>query len=243
MLARALVQLLPAPDLAERLEITRVLSATGRWPGGLARERPFRAPHHTVSHVGMVGGGPLVAPGEITLAHGGVLFLDELPEFQREVLEALREPLETGRILISRARGHIELPARFQLVAAMNPCPCGWLGHPRVTCHCPPAIVQRYRRRISGPLLDRIELRVELMPPTLDELAPLRASPPSAASSDETLRSRVLGVRERARARAQAGTNAELLPSELDRFVPLTGHVRALLERASSQGPLRASRR
>jgi magnesium chelatase family protein len=240
MLARALVHLLPPPDLAERLEITRVLSATGRWPGGLARERPFRAPHHTVSFAGMVGGGPLVAPGEITLAHGGVLFLDELPEFQREVLEALREPLETGRILISRARGHIELPARFQLVAAMNPCPCGWLGHPRVACHCPPTVVQRYRRRISGPLLDRIELRVELMPPTLEELSPSRASPASETGTEETLRSRVLAVRERARARQQAGTNAELAPSELDRLVPLRGHVRELLERASVQGPFSA---
>jgi len=169
-----------------------------------------------------------------------VLFLDELPEFQREVLEALREPLETGRILISRARAQIELPARFQLVAAMNPCPCGWLGHPRVPCHCPPAIVQRYRRRISGPLLDRIELRVELAPPSLDELAPARASPRPARSPDESFRARVLDVRERGRSRGQVGSNAELASSDLDRLVPLAGRVRDLLAGASERTALSA---
>jgi len=172
MLARRLVRLLPPPTMAERLEITRVLSASGRWPGGLARERPFRAPHHTTSHAGLVGGGAHAHPGEISLAHGGVLFLDELPEFRREVLESLRQPLESGCISISRAARHVELPARFQLVAAMNPCPCGYRGHPRVTCSCAPSFVQRYRRRISGPLLDRIDLVIEIAPPSIEELAP-----------------------------------------------------------------------
>lgn len=172
MLARRFATLLPEPTLEERLEITRVLSAAGRWPGGLARSRPFRAPHHTVSYAGLVGGGVPPAPGEITLAHCGVLFLDELPEFRREVLEALRQPLEEGVVRISRAGRQLELEARFQLLAAMNPCPCGYLGHPRTPCACPPTAVQRYRRRISGPLLDRIDLRIELAPPTLDELAP-----------------------------------------------------------------------
>ncbi len=181
MLARRFGTLLPEPTLEERLEITRVLSAAGRWPGGLARSRPFRAPHHTVSYAGLVGGGAPPSPGEITLAHCGVLFLDELPEFRREVLEALRQPLEEGVVRISRAGRQLELEAHFQLLAAMNPCPCGYLGHPRTPCACPPTAVQRYRRRISGPLLDRIDLRIELAPPTLDELAPR-----SAASSRST---------------------------------------------------------
>ncbi len=236
MLARRLVRLLPAPSPAERLEITRVLSAAGRWPGGLAQERPYRAPHHTVSFAGMVGGGPLAAPGEITLAHGGVLFLDELPEFQREVLEALREPLETGRILIGRARMHVELPARFQLVAAMNPCPCGWHGHPRQFCHCPATSVQRYRRRISGPLLDRIELRVELEPPSLDELI---ATAPATAASDHW-RKRVELVRSAGSQRGQTGSNAELTTAELDRHVPLSGKLRSLIEKANARSAFSA---
>jgi magnesium chelatase family protein len=128
-----------------------------------------------VSYAGLVGGGAPPSPGEITLAHCGVLFLDELPEFRREVLEALRQPLEEGLVRISRAGRQLELEAHFQLLAAMNPCPCGYLGHPRTPCACPPTAVQRYRRRISGPLLDRIDLRIELAPPTLDELAPRSA--------------------------------------------------------------------
>jgi magnesium chelatase family protein len=182
LLARCLPELLAPPDEQEALEITRVLSAIGRWPGGLARERPFRAPHHTVSYAGLVGGGIPVAPGEVTLAHCGVLFLDELPEFRREALEALRQPLETGRVLVSRSGTWLELPARFQVVAAMNPCPCGYLGHPRIPCRCSPTAIQRYRGRISGPLLDRIPLRVELPAPALEELVP-EAAPTAHASA------------------------------------------------------------
>jgi len=189
MLARRFATLLPEPTLEERLEITRVLSAAGRWPGGLARSRPFRAPHHTVSYAGLVGGGAPPAPGEITLAHCGVLFLDELPEFRREVLEALRQPLEEGVVRISRAGRQLELEAHFQLLAAMNPCPCGYLGHPRTPCACPPTAVQRYRRRISGPLLDRIDLRIELAPPTLDELAPRSAEGARGAASSRSTNS------------------------------------------------------
>jgi magnesium chelatase family protein len=170
LLARALHGLLPPPELAERIAITRVLSATGLWPGELARARPFRAPHHTASHVGLVGGGTPITAGEITLAHGGLLFLDELPEFRRETLEALRQPLEEGRVLIARAGRRLELPARFQLACAMNPCPCGYRGHPAIPCRCSSAEVHRYRRRISGPLLDRIELRIELSPPEVRSL-------------------------------------------------------------------------
>jgi hypothetical protein len=143
LLARALVDLLPAPDLAERIEITRVLSAAGRWPGGLAAERPFRAPHHTVSYAGLVGGGNPPVPGEITLAHRGLLFLDELPEFRREALEALREPLERGEITVARAGARLECPAGFQLVAAMNPAPAVTAGTRGV-----PAAVRRVRSSV-----------------------------------------------------------------------------------------------
>ena len=171
MLARGLTRLMDAPTLEERIAITSVLSAVGRWPGGLANERPFRAPHHSASDAGLVGGGPQAAPGEITLAHRGVLFLDELPEFRRSALEALRQPLETGEVHLSRAARRSVAPAQFQLVAAMNPCPCGYLGHPRRACRCSSQAVERYRRRISGPLLDRIDLRMEVNPPSIAALA------------------------------------------------------------------------
>jgi magnesium chelatase family protein len=209
-----------------------VLSATGRWPGGLARERPFRAPHHTVSFAGLVGGGSPPAAGEVTLAHGGVLFLDELPEFRRDALEALRTPLEEGCVRIGRATGRLELPARFRLVCAMNPCPCGYLGHPRVPCRCPPALVDRYRGRVSGPLLDRIDLRVELPAPSLDELAP--STPPAPKEAREpALVAQVAAARELARARQGELENAALPGSELDRHCPLDAAGRRILARAA----------
>ncbi|MBK7878158.1 MAG: YifB family Mg chelatase-like AAA ATPase [Planctomycetes bacterium] len=239
MLARRLVRLLPPPTLDERLDVTRALSAAGRWPGGLARSRPFRAPHHTISYAGLVGGGSNAQPGEITLAHRGVLFLDELPEFRREVLEALRQPLESGRVLLSRATRRVELPAEFQLVAAMNPCPCGYRGHPRIACACPPTAVERYRRRISGPFLDRIDLVVDVPAPSIDELA--RA--PSAADEryrEPSLVERVLRARERARARHGLRANAALGTDELDRCAPLDAAVRAFLEKAARRRGLSA---
>lgn len=246
MLARRLARLLPPPELDERLEITRALSAAGRWPGGLARERPFRAPHHTISYAGLIGGGANVQPGEVTLAHRGVLFLDELPEFRREVLEALRQPIESGAVLVSRASRQVELPARFQLVAAMNPCPCGYRGHPRITCACPPSTVQRYRRRISGPLLDRIDLHVEVLAPSVEELAPVAANGAhgsnaiDAPSSEAALRARVSRAVERARARHGPRRNAELDARELDRVAPLAGAVRELVEKAAVRRGLSA---
>jgi magnesium chelatase family protein len=236
LLARRLTRLLPALEREERLEITQAQSAAGRWPGGLASERPFRAPHHTISYAAMVGGGAQATPGEITLAHGGVLFLDELPEFRREVLESLRQPLESGTVLIARVARRVELPARFQLVAAMNPCPCGYLGHARTPCRCPPASVQRYRRRISGPLLDRIELIQEVQPASLDELAGAFESRPSADAgehSEATLIAHVRRARELALARGQRLPNARLDANDLDRHAPLDGESRQLLERAS----------
>jgi magnesium chelatase family protein len=234
MLARRAASVWPAPTLEERLEITRVRSASGQPPGGLARDRPFRAPHHTVSYAGLVGGGAPPAPGEITLAHGGVLFLDELPEFRRDALEALRTPLEEGVVRIGRAGACVELPARFALVAAMNPCPCGYQGHPRTPCACAPSAVQRYRQRISGPLLDRIDLRVELGPPSLEELAPPRQRGGDGAPAGETelWRERVTHARQRQSARQGDEPNAALSANALDRLAPLVPEARRLLERA-----------
>jgi magnesium chelatase family protein len=230
MLARRLVDLLPAPTLDERIEITQVLSAVGRWPQGLARRRPFRAPHHTTSFAGLVGGGAPLAPGELTLAHQGVLFLDELPEFTREALEALRQPLEEGFVHLARAAHHATLPARVQLVAAMNPCPCGHLGDARVACTCPPFAVRRYRARISGPMLDRIDLRValEAAPPT--EL--VEAPPPPPERAGETVAARVAAARLRQRERGQRVANALLGGDELDRLAPLARGPRRTLEAA-----------
>ncbi len=247
MLARRLPRLLPGPDFEERLEITQALSAAGRWPGGLAHTRPFRAPHHTASYAAMIGGGLLASPGEITLAHRGVLFLDELPEFRREVLEALRQPLEAGSVLVSRSARQVELPSRFQLVAAMNPCPCGYLGHRRVACRCPPGLVQRYRRRISGPLLDRIDLVLEVQPADVDELAALPGAPrvelplgEASEASEARLRTRVRAARELARERQAGVLNSMLDADELDRFAPLLGPARTLLERAARARSLSA---
>jgi len=236
LLARALHGLLPAPTIDERLEITRVLSAVGRWPGELARTRPFRAPHHTASHAGLVGGGSPPVPGEITLAHEGLLFLDELPEFRRESLESLRQPLESGTITLSRAGKRLDLPARFQLVCAMNPCPCGYRGHPVLTCRCPPGDVQRYRRRISGPLLDRVDLRLELPAPAVEELG----RPPAGAARGSELVTRVAAARQRALARQGGRANSTLDAGELDHVAPLERAALALLERATARFALSA---
>jgi magnesium chelatase family protein len=215
LLARALVALLPEPALEERLEITRVLSAAGRWPGALARGRPFRAPHPTTSFAGLVGGGSPPAPGEITLAHGGVLFLDELPEWRREVLETLRQPLEEGRVSIARAGRRLELPARFLLVAAMNPCPCGYRGHGQRPCACAPADVGRDQRRV----------------------AELALPPPGAAAA---CAARVEAAAARARARQGPTWNARLDAAALDRVAPLDRASRRLLERAADRRGLSA---
>jgi len=238
MLARRLLALLPEPTREERIEITLALSAAGQWPGGLAHERPFRAPHHTTSFAGLVGGGSPPRPGEVSLAHHGLLFLDELPEFPRDALEALREPLEEGRVRLSRAGHRVELPASFQLAAAMNPCPCGHRGHPRVSCKCSPPVVERYRRRISGPLLDRIELRVDLVPPSIEELlgdgrAPVPSESAPAELRQAVLARAVLEGRERARARQGELPNARLGVAHLEELVPLDRGSRRLLERAT----------
>src|SRR4029079_10172274 len=170
MLAQRLPSLLPALTEAEALEVAAVASIAGRFIAQRWGERPFRAPHHTASGVALVGGGSDPRPGEISMAMHGVLFLDELPEFDRRVLEVLREPLESGRVSVSRAARQAEFPAEFQLVAAMNPCACGYLGHHSGRCRCKPDQIQRYRARISGPLLDRIDVQIEVPAVAVDTL-------------------------------------------------------------------------
>ncbi len=217
MLAERLPGILPPLTEAEALETCAVLSVAGQAGNCLAQwgRRPFRAPHHTASGVALVGGGSVPRPGEISLAHNGVLFLDELPEFSRQVLEVLREPMESGHIAISRAARQSTFPARFQLVAAMNPCPCGYAGGPR--CHCTPDQIQRYRSRVSGPLLDRIDLCVQVpqMP-----LAELNAKQPPAGEDSASVRARVLAARARGWSRAGC-TNAQLDVRELERACAL----------------------
>ena len=182
MLARRLPTILPSLTPDEALETTKIHSIDGKLNGrGLVATRPFRAPHHTISDAGLCGGGVHPMPGEISLAHNGVLFLDELPEFKRQVLEVLRQPVEEGRITISRARFSVEYPARFMLLASMNPCPCGYLTDPMRECVCAPPHVQRYLSKISGPLLDRIDLHIEVTPVSFDELNKRADGEPSAA--------------------------------------------------------------
>ncbi len=229
MLAARLPGILPPMSEDESIEAAAIVSVTGGgFDVGRWGQRPFRAPHHTASAAALVGGGSSPRPGEITLSHLGVLFLDELPEFERRVLEVLREPLETGRITISRAAGQADFPARFQLIAAMNPCPCGALGDPGGNCRCTPDQVSRYRARISGPLLDRIDLQIFV--PRVERAALLDPQPAPAESSACIAR-RVADARRRQLDRA-GKTNALLSPPELDRDAALDAAGRSLLERA-----------
>jgi magnesium chelatase family protein len=236
MLARRLVGLLPPLDRHEALQVTRVHSAAGEAlpADGLVRHPPFRAPHHTASMVALVGGGSgALRPGEVSLSHGGVLFLDELGEFGRATLDTLRQPLEEGAIRVSRARGTVRFPARFQLVAAMNPCPCGGTGAPS-GCACSDAARSRYTRRLSGPLLDRFDLRVNVLRPDGDQV--LRA-PPGEGSA--VVAARVAAARQRAAARG-AVANAALSPRQLEAVAPLADDAIRVLEHEMAEGRLSA---
>ncbi len=194
MLAKRLPSILPPLSLLEALETTKIHSVAGKLPENstLISKRPFRSPHHTISDVALVGGGGYPQPGEISLAHNGVLFLDELPEFKRTVLEVMRQPMEERRVTISRAKVSIDFPSSFMLVASMNPCPCGYFNHPEKECTCPPGTVQKYLNKISGPLLDRIDLHVEVTPVPFSELNTQIASPVKS----EGIRARVIEARE-----------------------------------------------
>ncbi len=234
MLARRLPGILPHLTRVEATEVTCVYSVSSRVPrpGGLLRQRPFRAPHHTVSAAALVGGGSLPRPGEVSLAHHGVLFLDELTEFRRDVLESLRQPLEDRVVTVARARSAFTFPARFQLVAAANPCPCGWLGDRERSCSCTPAAVARYRARLSGPLLDRIDLQVQVPAVPWQELAAHRRGEPSV-----TVAARVQEARGRQLARAPdtgVSCNADLGPAALERWAWPDASGRRLLERAAA---------
>jgi magnesium chelatase family protein len=204
MLAKRLPTILPPLTLNEALETTKIHSVAGKLSreAGLITTRPYRSPHHTVSDVALVGGGGNPQPGEISLAHNGVLFLDELPEFKRTVLEVMRQPMEERRVTISRAKVSIEYPSNFMLVASMNPCPCGYYNHPEKECVCGPGIVQRYLSKISGPLLDRIDLHVEVVPVSFDEMTANRK-----VETSDTIRERVVRAREIQTRRFQAHQN------------------------------------
>lgn len=233
MLARRLPSILPPLTDGESLEVTKVHSVAGllRRRSGLVRTRPFRAPHHTASAVSLAGGGSFPRPGEVSLAHHGVLFMDELPEWRRDVLEVLRQPLEDGHVTISRASGTCTFPARFMLVAAMNPCPCGYWGDPRHRCSCSPAEVARYRARVSGPLLDRIDLHVEVPAVPFRDLTRGEGLGESSAS----IRDRVLRAAE-AQARRLAGTgiacNARMSPTQVRESCGVPPEASRLLEAA-----------
>lgn len=219
MLAKRMPGILPPMTLQEALETTKIHSVVGKLPeqAGLIARRPFRAPHHTISDVALVGGGTNPHPGEISLAHNGILFLDELPEFKRTVLEVLRQPLEERHVTVSRARLTVDFPCAFFLVAACNPCHCGYLNHPTKDCLCPPPLVQRYLSKISGPLMDRIDLHIEVTPVPFEELASGRKGEPSA-----NIRERVVAARERQSKRFEdynlVHTNA-MMPSPLARQI------------------------
>ena len=234
MLARRLPGILPQLSFDEALECTAIHSVAGTLPPGvgLLTERPFRAPHHTISDVALVGGGSIPRPGEISLAHHGVLFLDETPEFTRRVLDMLRQPLEEGRITVARAARTVSFPARFVLVAAMNPCPCGYSGDSRRACRCTPVQVSKYRGRLSGPLRDRIDLIVEVQSVAIADM-----TGGAQGESSAEVRARVLAARERQLGRGlkRAGVNAQLHGKALDRVCALDDAGRRLLERSAEK--------
>jgi magnesium chelatase family protein len=241
LLARTLPSILPPLTQVEALEVTRLYSVTGLLAEGepLARLRPFRSPHHTTSHAGLVGGGRWPRPGEISLAHRGVLFLDEVPEFSQRALEVLRQPLEDRVVTISRAQGSVTFPANFMLVAAKNPCPCGWHGDPTHACTCSSAAISRYQKRLSGPLLDRIDIQVEVPRVAFDQLMDRSVGERSAI-----VRARVTQARARQAHRfaglSHLSANADMGPAEVSRYCGLASSAELLLKLATERLQLSA---
>lgn len=241
MLAKRVPTILPPLTLEEALETTKIHSIAGVLPAhqAVVAGRPFRAPHHTISDAGLLGGGSHPVPGEVSLAHNGVLFLDELPEFHRNVLEVMRQPLEDGKVTVTRAAATVTFPCRFMLVAAMNPCPCGHYGDPQKACRCTPMQMQRYRNRISGPLLDRIDIHVEVPAMEYRQLASLEKG-----ESSEAIRARVVASRERQRERFAAATddgntrhthsNAGMRARDIPKYCALSAGAHSLLKSAMS---------
>lgn len=232
MLARALPGILPDLTENEALEVTKIYSITGNIPDGasIIKTRPFRAPHHTTSRIGLIGGGAKPMPGEISLAHKGVLFLDEFPEYQRNVLEALRQPIEDGIVTISRAAGTITYPAKFVLIAASNPCPCGFFGDPVKKCRCLPGQIAQYQKRISGPIMDRIDLHIDLPPVQVGKLTDVKSGENSA-----TVGKRVQKARNKQTERyteTMLTCNSDLGAKEIKEFIPLSSECQSLLRQA-----------
>lgn len=240
MLARRMPSILPPMSMEEALETTKIHSVAGKLGThrGLMRQRPFRAPHHLASPVALIGGGQTPQPGEVSLAHNGVLFLDEMPEFGHSVLEVLRQPLEDKHIAIARAKYAVDYPSNFTLIASMNPCPCGYYNHPDKECTCSQAAVHRYMGRISGPLMDRIDLHVEVIPVAREEIS---SSTPAESSS--AVRERVIKAREIQAERFKGigiHTNTMMTSSMLSRFCPLSAEARRLLDMAMERLQLSA---
>jgi magnesium chelatase family protein len=239
MLAKALNSILPPLSFEESLEVTRIYSSAGLLSEGssLIRKRPFRAPHHTTSFAGMIGGGGIPKPGEISLAHRGVLFLDEFPEFSRRVLESLRQPMEDGKVTISRSRGSVTYPSKFILVAARNPCPCGYFGTKIRRCNCTQYERQRYYNRISGPMLDRIDMQVKIGSTSVKEISRNRQQ---KTPSSETLeiKSRVIKARERQRQRyfnIAVKTNSEVNTRQLSKYCIINSRPQMVLDLAKER--------
>jgi len=241
MMAKRMPTILPPLTLNEALETTKIHSVAGKINGGISlmAQRPFRSPHHTISDVALVGGGAFPQPGEISLAHNGVLFLDELPEFKRSVLEVMRQPLEDRKISISRAKFATEYPASFMLVSSMNPCPCGYYNHPEKTCVCPPGMVQKYLSRISGPLLDRIDMHIEIIPVPFEKLSEI-----APAEKSEVIRERVIVARKIQEKRfekfPQTHCNAQMSSKMLRDFAHPNPEGQQLLKAAMSRMNLSA---
>ncbi len=249
MLAKALPSILPPLLPDESLEVTRIYSVSGLMEAGgaLVRRRPFRAPHHTTSMVGLIGGGTNPLPGEVSLAHLGVLFLDEMPEFSRSVIEVLRQPMEDGKVAITRAMGRVEYPASFMLMASANPCPCGYLNHPTKECQCGERNIAKYRRRVSGPILDRIDLHVWVDPVEVSKLTSESTNIPMNQSTNENskqIRERVMRARQ-IQASRFAGvkgmyTNAQMGNKQVKLFCPLSPAVKEFLSAAAKKFDLSA---
>ena len=240
LLARAMPGIMPALSIDEALEVTKIYSVCDLLPPEmpLIQVRPFRAPHHTISNAGLVGGGQWPRPGEVSLAHRGVLFLDELPEFGQRTLEVLRQPIEDQQVTISRAQGTLTFPASFMMLAAMNPCPCGFYGDPTHECTCSMGLVSKYQKRISGPLLDRIDIHVEVPRVEYEKLADERMGEPSAC-----VRERVEAARERQRQRFAGSpllANADMQPADVRVFCQIDETGKSLLKAAMTQLQLSA---
>lgn len=241
MLAKRLPSILPPFTLNESLETTKIHSVAGKLGGGtsLMTQRPFRSPHHSISHVAMVGGGAYPQPGEISLATNGILFLDELPEFNRSVLEVMRQPLEDRYINISRAKFSVNYPASFMLVASMNPCPCGYYNHPERPCLCPPGAVQKYMNKISGPLLDRIDIQIEIVPVPFEKISIQTPSEPSAHVRERVIKARSI-QEERFKAHPGIYCNAQMETKQLHQYAIPDAAGMQLLKQAMTRLSLSA---